>query len=162
MSNLTLNGKYSYEGSYSGVSVCEMVDKLISIDNCKKIVPATYSYDCFVTIVHVVCHIYLNNKDDMLKYYRGQLDGDIYLNNIHEELRLNYMCYKNMSDDDKKEKGRSLKRKTCISASRDDIFTTYVYNLDDELFNKYNIYIDTVLKKITESMLLNSISNMNI
>lgn len=156
----TLNGLYSYDSIYLNVPILDFIKELnLSEDKPKsQLREKTYTYDIYTTIVCSVCDLYLSNREDMTLYIRGGLDSEKYEKKIHEDLINLYLSYKNTSDDDKKSKGFYLKDVT--NENRNDIYTTYVENLDEMFTQIYTNYIDIVLKKITEAILLNGISNM--
>jgi hypothetical protein len=156
----TLNGIYSYDSVYLNIPVIEFIKDLnLSEENPKSQVrEKTYTYDIYNTIVCAVCDLYLSNKEDMTLYIRGGLNSEKYEKKIHEELINLYLSYKNTSDDDKKAKGFYLKDIT--NETRNDVYTTYIENLDEMFTQIYIRYLDIVLKKITEAILLNGISNM--
>jgi hypothetical protein len=156
----TLSGIYSYDSIYLNIPAVEFINELnLSDENPKaRVREKTYTYDIYNTIVCAVCDLYLSNKEDMTLYIRGQLDSEKYEKKIHEELINLYLAYKNTSDDEKTAKGFYLKDVT--NDTRNDVYTTYIENLDEMFTQIYTKYIDIVLKKITEAILLNGISNM--
>lgn len=156
----TLNGNYSYDSVYLNTHVIEFMKELnLSEENPKKdLREKTYTYDIYNTIVCCVCELYLSNKEDMSLYIRGGLDSGKYERKIHEELVNLYLSYKNTSDDEKKAKGFYLKDVT--NETRNDVYTTYIENLDEMFTQIYVKYTDIILKKITEVILLNGIASM--
>ncbi len=157
---MTLTGKFDYDWSFLSIPLDEFIEALNSSEDNKKkeVKKKTYTYDIYTTIIQTVTNIYSNNKDHMRLYIRGQLDADEYVEKVHQELIQLYTCYKNTPDEIKLKRGFYLKR--VDRSYRDDIYTTYVDNLDRVFYEVYTNYIDIVLKKITERILLNGIENM--
>lgn len=159
----TLTGKFQYEELVPGLGLPaeELVFSLCNIDKKKyeKIKKKTYVYDIYISIILSVSKIFANDKDDMKNYIRGQLDSSKYLCIIHEELANLYICYKNSSDEDKKNRGYCTKKVN--SAFRDDIYTTAYFNLDEEITFLYNSYTHCILHRITEHSILNNLEKMS-
>jgi hypothetical protein len=160
MNDLTLTDKYSYDSAFVGFSLDEFIyDLNNSEENPKKILnKRTYTFDIYTTIVHVTMGIFLNNKEHMRSYIRGELDADIYVENIHKELVELYLCFKNTSNEEKSRRGFYLKK--IDKEYRNDLYTTYYDNLDEMFYSIYLNYINIILKKTTEKILLNGIENL--
>ncbi len=160
MDDLTLTKRYSYSSSFAGISLDEFIyDLNNSEESPKKVLnKRTYTFDIYTTIVHATMDIFLNNKEHMRAYIRGELDSDIYVENIHKELVELYLCFKNTSDEEKLKRGFYLKK--INKEYRNDLYTTYYDNLDDMFQSIYLNYINIILKKTTERILLNGIENL--
>lgn len=160
----TLTGKFSYDWRFAGIPLSVFMQSLKEVEpgryKDKNVSEYTYTFDIYTTIIQTVVNMYTSNRDDMKLYLRGQLDGDKYAAALHEELTNLYLCYKNTPDYIKSDRGFYLKDIT--NSSRDDIYTTYIDNIEQYMREIYDHYTDAVLKKITEHLLLTQIDNMNI
>ena len=156
----TLNGKFSYDAIFCGIKNIELINELNASEEIPKnvILEKTYTYDIYTTIIHSVINLFSNSKDHARLYLRGQLDADEYINSIHTELVDLYLAYKNTPDELKKERGFYLKR--VDKSYRDDLYTRYYNNIDDMFREIYLKYIDVILKKIMEKILLDGINNL--
>jgi len=160
MNDLTLTNKYSYNSVFLDIPLEDFIKELNSSEEFPKktLNIRTYTFDIYTTIVHTVINIFLSNKEHMRSYIRGELDSDLYVEQIHKELIELYLCFKNTSDEEKIARGFYLKN--VDKNYRNDLYTTYYNNLDEMFHSIYVNYIDIILKKITERILLNGIQNL--
>jgi hypothetical protein len=158
----TLTNKFSYDSIICNIPINEFIINICSIDDkdFNKLLKKSYTYDVYVTVISSVSELFLKNKEDIKLFLRGSLDSEKYISIIHEELAQLYICYKNTSIDDKIKFG--FCKKNIKKSFWDDIYTTTYYNLDDNIQHIYNLYIHSILHKITENILINGIENMNI
>ena len=109
----TLTNKYNYNATICNIPINDLLIDMCSIDNKNPdrliITKKTHTYDVYITIIYCVSNMFIQHKEDIKMFLRGDLDNTKYLAIIHEELANLYICYKNTSDEEKISRGFSNK-----------------------------------------------------